>query len=149
MRAECPITERLHHQPNPWYRGLKVTEVKKIFLFILIITVLALTEGFARAQQAKKVPRIGILALGSGNPLGLTRRGTDAFQQALHELGWLDGKNIVLEYRWANENEDRLFELVAELVRINVDIILVTTIRAANAAKKLTKTFPIVVTVIP
>jgi len=103
----------------------------------------------ADAQQAKKIPRIGILSLGSGNSLGLARRGTDAFQQALHELGWLDGKNIVLEYRWANENEDRLFELVAELVRINVDIILVTTIRAANAAKKLTKTIPIVVTVIP
>jgi|SRR5262252_2574597 len=102
----------------------------------------------ADAQQAKKIPRIGILSLGSGNSLGLARRGTDAFQQALHELGWLDGKNIVLEYRWANENEARLFELAAELVRINVDILLVTTPRAANAARKLRKTIPIV-TVIP
>ena len=102
----------------------------------------------ADAQQAKKIPRIGIPSLGSGNSLGLARRGTDAFQQALHELGWLDGKNIVLEYRWANENEARLFELAAELVRINVDILLVTTPRAANAARKLRKTIPIV-TVIP
>jgi putative ABC transport system substrate-binding protein len=61
----------------------------------------------------------------------------------------VDGKNVAFEYRWANANEDRLFELAAELIRINVDIILVTTPRAANAAKKLTKSIPIVVTVIP
>jgi putative ABC transport system substrate-binding protein len=123
--------------------------MRAIFPLLLIITLLALTGGSARAQQAKKAFRIGILSFGSGDPLGIARRGTDAFQQGLHELGWVNGKNIVLEYRWANENEERLFELVAELVRINVDIILVTTPRAANAAKKLTKTIPIVVTVIP
>ena len=103
----------------------------------------------AAAQQPEKVPRLGILSFGSGDPLGLARRGTDAFQRGLHELGWVDGKNIAFEYRWANENEDRLCQLAAELVRINVDIILVTTPRAANAAKKLTKSIPIVVTVIP
>jgi putative ABC transport system substrate-binding protein len=109
-----------------------------------------LTVSFpAEAQQPKRIPRIGILSFGSGDPLGLARRGTDAFQQNLHELGWVDGKNVAFEYRWANESEDRLFELAAELVRINVDIILVTTPRAANAAKKLTKSIPIVVTAIP
>jgi putative tryptophan/tyrosine transport system substrate-binding protein len=103
----------------------------------------------AHAQQPKKTPRIGILSPGSSDPLGLSRRGTDAFQQGLHKLGWVDGKNIVFEYRWANENEDRLPVLAAELLLINVDVILVATPRAANAAKKLTKTIPIVATVIP
>jgi putative tryptophan/tyrosine transport system substrate-binding protein len=121
---------------------------KKVLPLALSVIVLAVSFP-AAAQQQKKVPRIGILSFGSGNTLGLARRGTDAFQQGLHELGWVDGKNIAFEYRWANESEDRLFELAAELVRINVDIILVTTPRAANAAKKLTKNIPIVVTVIP
>ena len=94
----------------------------------------------AAAQQPAKVPRIGILSLGRGNPT------IDAFRQGLHELGWVDGKNIALEYRWAEESEDRSSVLVAELIRINVDIILVTTPQAANAASKLTKTIPIVVT---
>src|SRR5215472_3516466 len=95
----------------------------------------------AHAQQApKKIPRIGIPSAGwRGEP------NLDAFLQGLHKLGWVDGQNIVIEYRWAEGNEERLFELVAELVRINVDIILVTTVRAANAARKLTKTIPIVV----
>jgi hypothetical protein len=52
------------------------------------------------AQQPKKIPRIGILYPGSGDPLRMARRGTDAFRQDLHELGWVDGENIVLEYRW-------------------------------------------------
>jgi putative tryptophan/tyrosine transport system substrate-binding protein len=97
----------------------------------------------AHAQEPKQVPRIGILSLGKGNPT------IDAFRQGLHELGWVDGENIALEYRWAEENEEHFPRLAAELVRINVDIILVTTTQAANAAKKLTKTIPIVVTVIP
>jgi len=144
MRAECPITERLHHQPNPWYRGLKVTDVKKIFLFILIITPLALIEGFARAQQAKKVPRIGILNVRRSNP------SIDAFRQALREFGWVEGKNIAFEYRWTQENQDRLPTLAAdELLRLNVDIIVTTSVRAAIAARRLTKTTPIVATVIP
>jgi putative tryptophan/tyrosine transport system substrate-binding protein len=103
----------------------------------------------ADAQQPRKTPRIGILSPGSSDPLDLSRRGTDAFQQGLHKLGWVDGKNIVFEYRWANENEDRLPVLAAELLLINVDVILVATPMAAHAAKKLTKTVPIVATVIP
>jgi putative ABC transport system substrate-binding protein len=96
----------------------------------------------AQAQQPKKIPRIGILSLGKGNPT------IDAFRQGLHELGWVDGENIALEYRWAEGNEDLLPILAAELIRINVDIILATTPRAANAAHKLTKSIPIVLTVI-
>jgi putative tryptophan/tyrosine transport system substrate-binding protein len=111
---------------------------------LCFVGVMLFALGFAAdAQEPKQVPRIGILSLGKGNPT------IDAFRQGLHELGWVDGKNIALEYRWAEENEEHFPRLAAELVRINVDIILVTTPQAANAAKKLTKTIPIVVTVIP
>ena len=121
---------------------------KKVILLLLNAVLLTVVFS-AAAQQPKKIPRIGILSFGSGDPLGLARRGTNRFQQALHELGWVDGKTVVLDFRWADENEGRLFELVAELVRSDVDLVLVTTPRAASAAKKLTKTIPIVVTGIP
>jgi putative tryptophan/tyrosine transport system substrate-binding protein len=96
----------------------------------------------AQAQEPKRVPRIGILSPGKGNPT------IDGFRQGLYELGWVGGKNIAFEYRLANESEDRLYELAAELVRINVDIILVTNAQAAYAVQNFTKTIPIVVTAI-
>ena len=98
----------------------------------------------AHAQQPKKIPRIGILSPESGDPLRIAPRGTDAFRQDLHELGWVDGENIVLEYRWANENEDRLPMLAAELLSMNIDIIVATSVNGARAAQRLTKTTPIV-----
>ena len=112
-------------------------------LCLLSALLFAASFPAAAQQPAKKIPRIGILSPGSGN------RGIDAFLKGLRELGWVEGKNIAFVYRSGDGNEERLFELVAELVRINVDIILVTTVRAANAARKLTKTIPIVVTAIP
>src|SRR5215831_19834573 len=117
---------------------------KKISDLALAAMLLALSFPAHAQQAAKKIPRIGIPSAGWRRDPNL-----DAFQQGLHKLGWVDGQNIVIEYRWAKGNEERLFEHVAELVRINVDIILVTTVRAANAARKLTKTIPIVVTAIP
>jgi putative ABC transport system substrate-binding protein len=96
----------------------------------------------AAAQQPKQVPRIGILSPGSGNSA------IDAFLKSLDELGWVEGKNIAIEYRWAEGNEGQLQALAAELVHINVDLIVATSPRAANAVKKLTSTIPIVVTVI-
>jgi putative ABC transport system substrate-binding protein len=116
---------------------------KKISDLALAAMLLALSFPAAAQQQAKKIPRIGVASPGRGNP------NLDAFLQGLHKLGWVDGQNIVIEYRWAKGNEERLFEHVAELVRINVDIIVAPTVRAADAARKLTKTIPIVVTVIP
>lgn len=93
----------------------------------------------AAGQETKKIPRIGILS-GSANPT------INAFRQGLHELGWIDGKNLALDYRLVEGNEDRTEALIAELLSIKVDIILVTTPRAADTAKKLTKTVPIIVT---
>jgi len=117
---------------------------KKISDLALAAMLLALSFPAHAQQAAKKIPRIGIPSAGWRRDPNL-----DAFQQGLHKLGWVDGQNIVIEYRWAKGNEERLFEHVAELVRINVDIIVAPTVRAADAARKLTKTIPIVVTVIP
>jgi putative ABC transport system substrate-binding protein len=129
--------------------------MRAIFGLVLIIAVPALTEGLANAQQPKKVPitssnerqrpakipRIGVLSPGSGGGAPL-----EAFRQKLRELGHVEGENIALEYRWAQGNENRLSALAAELLRMNVDIIVATSVLGARAAKQLTGTIPIVAT---
>ena len=95
----------------------------------------------AEAQQPKKVPRIGVLAQGSQSSYAPLN---DAFQQGLHELGYNEGKNIVIEYRYAEGEPDRLPGLVVELVRLNVDVIVTSTTPAHQAAKQATTTIPIV-----
>src|SRR5215475_8199212 len=113
---------------------------EKIALFVIAIAIQA-SPYLAHAQQAtRKVPRIGILSPGSGN------RGIDAFLKGLHELGWVDGQNITIEYRLGNGDEERLPALAAQLVDANVDIILATNPQAAHAAVKFTNTIPIIVT---
>jgi putative tryptophan/tyrosine transport system substrate-binding protein len=93
------------------------------------------------SQRSAKIPRIGVLSPGSrGSP------GLKAFRQKLRELGYIEGENIAFEYRSASGNEDRLPALAAELLRMNVDILVATNPRAARAAQQLTSTVPIVVT---
>jgi putative ABC transport system substrate-binding protein len=94
----------------------------------------------ARAQQ-KKIPRIGVLFIGSKNQPHL-----EAFKHGLRERGYTEGKNILLEYRYAEGNNDRLPQLAAELVRGKVDVIVTTASVSAVAARRATKTIPIVMT---
>ena len=68
----------------------------------------------------------------------------DAFRQELSKLGWIEGKNITIEYRFAEQKRERLPELAAELVRLKVDLIVATAGPAALAAKRATTTIPIV-----
>jgi putative tryptophan/tyrosine transport system substrate-binding protein len=96
----------------------------------------------ASAQQAGKVPRIGFL--GTTFPSDVSAR-LDVFRQGLRELGWVEGQNIVIDYRFAEGRFDRLPDLAAELVRLKVDIIVAVPTPAAVAAKNATKTIPIVV----
>ena len=110
------------------------------------IFAIALTFVFggvaARAQQPKKVPRIGYLS--SGDPASESAR-SEAIRLALRELGYIEGQNIAIEYRYAEGKPDRLPELAAELVRLKVDIIVVAGGDSwIRAAKNATKTIPIV-----
>ena len=96
----------------------------------------------ADAQQAGKVPRIGFLGVTSPSdrPSHL-----DAFRQRLRELGWVEGQNIVIDYRYAEGRVDRLPDLAAELVRLKVDLIVASAgTQVATAAKNATETIPIV-----
>ena len=80
------------------------------------------------------------------SPLPLTRPAYEAFRQGLRELGYVEGKNIVIEYRYAEEKLDRLPALAAELVRLKVDVIVTAGPSATRAAKEATNTIPIVMT---
>jgi len=95
----------------------------------------------AEAQPAGKVYQIGYLSASSGtsNP-----RNLEAFRQGLRELGWVEGQNIVIEYRWAEGRFDRLPDLAADLVRLKVDVIAAAATPAGLAAKNATGTVPIV-----
>ncbi len=97
----------------------------------------------AEAQQAGKVYRIGVLRAGKGSPT--PQPSTIAFQQGLRELGYVEGQNLVFEYRRAKGNPERLPDLAAELVRIKVDIIVTSgSTRAIRALQRATGTIPIV-----
>jgi putative ABC transport system substrate-binding protein len=97
----------------------------------------------SQAQQPTKVPRIG--SLYAGTPSTQSAR-IEAFRQGLRDVGYVEGKNIVIEYRWAEGKFDRLPALVAELVRLKVDIIVTGGGPATRAAKEATSTIPIVMT---
>jgi ABC-type uncharacterized transport system substrate-binding protein len=108
--------------------------------YCLLITILLIT-GLAQAQQTGKVPRIGLLdqstASGSAGLL-------EAFRLENSKLGWIEGKNITIEYRFAEQKNERLPDLAAELVRLKVDLIVVAGGPGPLAAKSATTTIPIV-----
>src|SRR5262249_55264552 len=115
---------------------------RKITVITLCAMLLALCTT-ALAQQAKKIPRIGILPPG---PISERVHLWDAFRQGLRELGYVEGKNINIEYRYDVGKSGRLPQLAEELVRLKVDIIVVNNSTAALAAKKSTATIPVVFT---
>jgi putative tryptophan/tyrosine transport system substrate-binding protein len=116
--------------------------MKRAVLLSILVVVTQLAVGvMAQAQQTGKIPRIGFLdsstASGSAVLLG-------TFWQEMSKLGWIEGKNITIEYRFAEGKNDRLPELAADLVRLKVDLIVVAATPSALAAKKATTTIPIV-----
>jgi len=120
-------------------RKSKIQNRKWAGLFAIVLT-LTVCGARAEAQQTKKVPRIGILSpfISSADFL------LDAFRQGLRELGYVESRNIVIEYRSAEARNDRLAELAAELVRLKVDVLVTTGPAAVRAAKQATSTIPIV-----
>jgi putative ABC transport system substrate-binding protein len=118
----------------------------KILAPILAAALVASTH-LAPAQQPKKIPRIGYLS--SFDPATESAR-SEPFRLALRELGYIEGQNIAIEYRYAEGKLDRYPELAAELVRLKVDIIVAAGAdRLVRAAKNATKTIPIVMAALP
>jgi len=114
---------------------------KNLGLFVLAIVFLT-TVSLADAQQTGKIPRIGFLGT---SPSAIAAR-IEAFRQGLRELGYVEGKNIFIEWRHVEGKPERMSELAAELVRLKVDIIITGGPPATRAAKEATVTIPIVMT---
>src|SRR6266705_773135 len=108
----------------------KVQNLKLAGLSVIAFALLV-AGAAAQAQQSKKIPRIGFLAASSGERL---KNRLVAFQQGLRELGYSEGKNIVIEQRYAAGQFERLRDLADELVRLKVDVIVAEGAPAAHAA---------------
>jgi len=113
----------------------------KSILFRLLATAILISAPAAHAQQTGKVLRIGFLDSSTASGIAVL---VDAFRQELNKLGWIEGKNITIEYRFAEQKQERLPELAADLVLLKVDLIVVSGGPVALAAKKATTTIPIV-----
>jgi putative ABC transport system substrate-binding protein len=118
-------------------RALGNRKNAKVFGFALSTILFALCV-FAEAQQPKKVPRLGFLSPTSDDSR------VEAFRQGLRELGYVEGQNIAIEYRWADGKFDRLPDLALELVRLKVDVVVAVVTQASLAAKMATGTIPVV-----
>jgi putative tryptophan/tyrosine transport system substrate-binding protein len=116
--------------------------VRKKFFGLALGALLFALSVSAHAQQTGKIFRIGFLdnSTAAGSAVLV-----DAFRQELRKLGWIEGKNITIEYRFAEQKNERLPELAADLVRLKIDLIVVTGGPAALAAKGATSTIPIVI----
>jgi putative ABC transport system substrate-binding protein len=115
---------------------------RKIVIWLLAPVLLAAVH-LADAQQAAKMARIGLLVAGSPSSFA---NNIEAFRQGLRELGYVEKKNIIIEYRYAEGKLDFLPDLAAELVRLKVDIIVTHSTLDAYAARQATSTIPIVMT---
>ena len=118
---------------DPMFRRIAICSLLTVFLF---------TISPASAQQPKTVPRIGYLSMSDA---ATDSARSEAIRLALRELGYIEGQNIAFEYRYTEGKQDRLPELATELVRLKVDIIVVSgAADLIQAAKNATKTIPIV-----
>src|SRR5215813_6450561 len=115
---------------------------KKITVLTLCAMLFSLCST-ANAQQTGKIPRIGFLDSGTASGSAVL---VEVFRQELSKLGWIDGKNITIGYRFAEQKNERLPELAAELVRLKVDLIVASGEPGSLAAKSATTTIPIVMT---
>jgi putative ABC transport system substrate-binding protein len=113
--------------------------------FLGLIGAAAAWPVAARAQQSTRTPTIGFL--GANTPTTQSNF-TAAFVQRLRQLGWTEGRNMVIEYRWAEGRVDRYADIASELVQARVDVIVTSTAQPALAAKRVTSTIPIVVAAI-
>jgi ABC-type uncharacterized transport system substrate-binding protein len=128
----------------PWFRSdnlkSKIENLKLVGIFAIAL-IFAFGGAVVNAQQTGKIFRIGFLD--PTNASGMAAH-LETFRQELSKLGWIEGKNIAFEYRFAEQKPERVAELAAELVRLKVDLIVTSGVPPALAAKKATSTIPIV-----
>ena len=117
--------------------------VKIVTLSVIFALGLVLARVSSEAQQAAKIPRIGYVS-DTADP-SVSSPNLDAFRQGLRDLGYIEGKNILVEYRYMGGISDRSPILVADLVQLKVDVLVATVPSAISAAKQATKTIPIVI----
>ena len=129
-----------------WFRSsnrkskIQIRKWAKRFAFLVALTVCATK---ADAQQTGKIRRIGFLDASTASGMAVL---IDTFRQEMSKLGWIDGRNITIEFRFAEQKLERLPELAVELVRLKVDLIVVVSTPPALAAKSATTMIPIVMT---
>jgi putative ABC transport system substrate-binding protein len=117
------------------------------FSLVICIIMLFSFEICAESQQQKKVPRIGYL-MGTREPTpDAPDANRDAFRRGLRDLGYIEGENVVIDYRYGAVNEDRAAKLAFELIQLNVDLIVSPTLPGIQAAKQATKAIPIVMVI--
>jgi putative tryptophan/tyrosine transport system substrate-binding protein len=109
--------------------------------FITLLGGAAAWPRSAGGQPSPKLPTIGILG---PNTASVAARWTGALVQRLHELGWIEGRTVAIEYRWVQGSSERAVEIVSEFVRLKVDVIVTSGVRNAIAAKQVTSAIPIV-----
>ena len=112
------------------------TAIRRLATFFLA------TASLAHAQQPKKVPRIGFLSVGSSS--SMSSEDVKAFRQGLRDLGYVEGQNLIIEWRFAEGKREELAALASDLLRLKVDVIVATGTQATAAAKRTTGTTPIV-----
>ena len=115
--------------------------IRRILIFAICVMLFALCSS-ALAQQPGKVPRIGFVSV-SGDP-NTPGPLVEAFRQGLRDLGYNEGKSVVVEYRYARVEPDRVQGFVAELVQLKVDVLVSSSTGAIRAAKEATKTIPVI-----
>jgi putative ABC transport system substrate-binding protein len=118
-----------------------VRSASQFLLVVLLIACVHITE----AQQPKKIPRIGFVAMTTA---AAGAQNLEAFREGLRDLGYVEGANITIEQRWAEGWAERVSDLINELIRLKVDMIVVSSATGAVAAKKATSTIPIVFTAV-
>ena len=125
-----------------WAETAKAPEklMRKIFIHLALSAIPLAFYLVAEAQQAAKIARIGFM----GNSPTPEQVRIEVFRQRLRELGWVEGQNIIIEYRWANGKFDRVPELAAELVNLKVGVIFAPASLYVEAARRATTTIPIV-----
>jgi putative ABC transport system substrate-binding protein len=117
--------------------------VRPVGLLVLLTLSLSVIPLAAKAPQVRPRPKIGVLMLGPP-PASPDWKERSPFLQELRRLGWLEGQNVTVEYRWAQGGESQLSDMAVELVQLHVDVIVASATSAVQAVKHVTSTIPIV-----